>query len=77
MDFADKKLKSLTVPKKQKSLKLVGTDGNAYALMGRAQTHNDKHKIYDRATFESIMTECMSSDYNHLLATLMHFFEVR
>jgi hypothetical protein len=75
--FNIQNVKDISVQKNQKTLKLAGTDGNAFALMGRAQAHNRKHVIYDRATFSLIMKECMSGDYDHLLATLTHFFEVR
>ena len=77
MTFVDKTLSAVVIPTKQKKLKLVGTDGNAWALMGTAQEHNRKHKMYQHDTFEQIMKECMAGDYGHLLAILMYFFEVK
>ncbi len=59
-----------------KLLKLVGTDGNAWALMGKAQEFNRKNKLYSKEDFETIMKECTSGGYDHLLQTLMYFFNV-
>ena len=74
MKFNTNLVKHINIPDNVKKLKITGTDGNAFALMGRAQEHNRKHKIYSRTEFAAIMSECTSSDYDHLLATLMHFF---
>ena len=77
MTFVDKTLSAVVIPTKQKKLKLVGTDGNAFAVMGRAQEHNRKYKMYQNDIFKQIMKECMAGDYDHLLATLIYFFEVK
>jgi hypothetical protein len=53
-------------------LKLTGTDGNAFALLGAAQRCARKNGI----DFAPIMQEAMSGDYDHLLATLMKHFDV-
>ena len=53
-------------------LKLVGTDGNAFALLGVAQRCARKHNI----DFAPIMKEAMSGDYDHLLRTLCEHFDV-
>ncbi len=55
-------------------VKLIGKDGNAFAVLGavnRALTragHNDAAKEF--------MTEAMSGDYDHLLATAMDYVDV-
>lgn len=54
-------------------LKIIGTDGNAFALLGRAQRVARDNNI----DFEPILKEATSGDYNHLLATLSKYFEVR
>jgi len=54
-------------------LKLVGTDGNAFSLLGKARTVALKHKM----NWKQIMKEAMEGDYNHLLTTLMKYFDVR
>lgn len=54
-------------------LKLVGEDGNAWSIIGRAsQTlrKNGKADLIDVFT-----KECLSGDYNHLLATCMKYFD--
>ena len=77
MTFNVPEANNIPKPAKNPSLKLVGTDGNAYALMGKAQYHNRKYKLYSSTDFEVIMKEATSGDYDHLLATLMHFFNVK
>lgn len=53
-------------------LKLVGTDGNAFGLLGAAQRCARKNGI----DFAPIMKEAMSGDYDHLLRTLTQHFDV-
>jgi len=48
---------------------MVGLDGNAFAILGR---------VSGRLPFEErdeFVTEATSSDYNHLLATVMDWVE--
>jgi len=77
MNFITPELNTLPVPFKNPSLKLVGTDGNAFALMGRAAAHNRKHKIYEPEMMKLILKECMAENYDHLLFTLSYFFKVK
>jgi len=55
---------------KKVSLELVGLDGNAYNLMGtfirQARVEN-----WTEEEIDEVITECKSSDYDHLLATLI------
>ena len=54
---------------------LVGTDGNAFALMGKAANALKRAGLGDQV---NIMTkEAMSGDYNHLLRTLAKYCDVR
>jgi hypothetical protein len=53
-------------------LKLLGTDGNAFALLGKAQRVARQNGM----DWEKIRTEAMSGNYDHLLQTLMKHFEV-
>ncbi len=55
-------------------LKLVGTDGNAFAVMGAARYALRKHGRNDLV--EEFLEECTTGDYNHLLATCMEWFDV-
>jgi hypothetical protein len=57
------------------AVKLTGTDGNAFAVMGAVQKGLKKAG----ATKEDIaeyMAESMSGDYNHLIATACKWVEV-
>lgn len=53
-------------------LVLVGTDGNAFALLGKAR----RVAIENDMDWEKIQKEAMAGDYDHLLATLMKYFDV-
>ena len=63
------------MPKFNIEVQLVGTDGNAFALMGRVQrgirdaggTKEDTDAFYAEAT---------SGDYDHLLQTCMEYVNV-
>ena len=55
-------------------VKLVGTDGNAFAILGKVSGALKKAGHEDLAT--EFMDEAMSGDYNHLLCTAMKYVEV-
>lgn len=54
-------------------LEIIGTDGNAFALLGKARRVATKHKM----DWPAIQKEATSGDYDHLLATLAKHFEVK
>jgi len=56
-------------------VQLTGTDGNAYALMGKCRQAQCLAGASDEHV-ESFLEEAMSGDYNHLLATCMKYCEV-
>jgi hypothetical protein len=56
--------------KKKVKLTLVGLDGNAFSLMGAFQRQARKEK-WTKEEIDSVINNCMSGDYNHLLCTLM------
>jgi hypothetical protein len=66
-------------------VKLVGTDGNAYALMGKVKTALNKELVskynLEREEVNKIssefLKEAMSGDYDNLLRTCMKYVEVR
>jgi hypothetical protein len=58
-----------TTTKKVK-LELVGLDGNAFALMGAFQ-RAARRQGWSKDEIDKVLEECQSSDYNHLLATLI------
>ena len=51
-------------------VKLVGEDGNAFAILGRVQKAMRRAGV-DKVAIAAYMNEAMSGDYNHLLATTM------
>lgn len=57
------------------TLKLVGTDGNAFALLGVAQRVARKNG-WSKEQINAVLKVAMSGDYDHLLQTLMHYFDV-
>ena len=54
-------------------LKLVGEDGNAWAIIGRGARVLRKNGMGDKV--EAFQTECLSGSYQHLLATCMEWFD--
>ena len=54
-------------------LKLLGQDGNAFAILGMARRVALKNGL----DWNAIKTEAKSGDYNHLLQTMMKHFEVK
>lgn len=55
------------------TLKIIGTDGNAFALLARAR----RVALDNGMDWKAINEEATRSDYNHLLATLSDYFEVQ
>lgn len=56
-------------------VKLVGRDGNAFAILGAVQAALKKGKVPPDA-IKKFQTEAMSGDYNHLLSTCMKWVTV-
>jgi len=53
-------------------LSIIGRDGNAFAILGAAQRVAKANKL----DWETIRTEATDGDYDHLLRTMMKYFEV-
>lgn len=51
-------------------LQLSGMDGNAFGILGRWRDAARKAG-WSAEEIEAVMTEAMSGDYDHLLATIM------
>lgn len=56
--------------KKKVKLELVGLDGNAFVLMGTFQ-REARRQGWNQEEIKTVIDDCMTSDYNHLLATLV------
>jgi hypothetical protein len=54
-------------------VKLVGEDGNAYAIMGRAQRAARRAGVPE-AEIAKYLEEATSGSYDHLLVTTMDWF---
>jgi hypothetical protein len=62
--------------KKEKPLiKLTGTDGNAWAIMGNAM-RGLKRAGYTKEEIDQYQKEAMSGDYGHLLQVTMEWCDV-
>jgi hypothetical protein len=62
------------MPKTNIEVELVGTDGNAFAIMGKVSKALSRGGHADLV--KPFQTEAMSGDYNHLLQTAMDYVEV-
>lgn len=67
--------RDLLTPAEKPAVKMVGQDGNAFAILGRC------HRAARRAgwspeRWEAFREEATSGDYNRLLAKVMDWFEV-
>ena len=56
-------------------VKLIGEDGNAFAIMGRVKKAL-KHAGADKEYIDKYLSDAISGDYNHLLAVSMEYVEV-
>ena len=54
-------------------LKILGRDGNAFAILGAAKRVADKNKM----DWDAIYKEATSGDYNKLLCVMMDHFDVQ
>lgn len=57
------------------TVKLVGSDGNAFAIMGKIQSALRKNKV-PQTEIDECMEKMMSGDYNNLLRTAMEYVNV-
>lgn len=62
--------KTSALPDKKVKLKLVGLDGNAFSLIG-AFSKQARREKWTEEEIGTVLNECRSGDYNHLLKTLM------
>lgn len=56
-------------------VRLIGEDGNAFNILGRCR-HAGKEAGWTGDQWEAFQREATSGDYDHLLATVMDYFEV-
>lgn len=64
-----------TIKHPQVKVRLVGEDGNAFSILGRCEREARRAGL-DAATRKAFHDEATSGDYNHLLSTVMEWFDV-
>lgn len=64
------------MPKFDTTVKLVGTDGNAFALLGKVKAGLQKAGATP-VEVKEFLDEAMSGDYNHLLRTCTEWVNVK
>lgn len=57
------------------TVRLIGTDGNAFAIMGKVMRAL-KEAGYDKEFIERYQQEAMSGDYTNLLAVTMNYVNI-
>ena len=63
------------MPETKPKLVLVGEDGNAFAILGKA-LRVAKGAGWTQEERDAFLTEAKSGDYDHLLQTCMKYFDV-
>jgi hypothetical protein len=62
-------------PLTKPTVKLIGQDGNAFAIMGRVKQALRRAGA-DKEYIDKYLSEATSGDYNHLLAVSMEYVDV-
>ena len=65
----------MTPPSEKPTVKLVGEDGNAFAIMGRV-SRALRRAGADKEYIDKYIEESTSADYDHLLVTAMKYVDV-
>jgi len=60
---------------KKPHLKLVGEDGNAFFILGRAQ-RTARNAGWSKEKIDEMMKKAQSGNYDHLLQVMMEYFDV-
>lgn len=59
---------------KKVCLDLVGTDGNAFAVLGKFSAEAMKQG-WEQNEIDVVLAQCQQGDYDHLLATILLYSE--
>ena len=62
------------IVQKRVNPQLIGLDGNAFSVMGAFQRQARREK-WTQKEIDAVLKEAKSSDYNHLLVTIMDYCE--
>lgn len=60
---------------KKPHIRLSGEDGNGFVIASRGRSILEKEG-YDKEVIEAYWTEVLDGDYDHLLQTMMKWFDV-
>jgi len=60
---------------KKPKLQLIGEDGNAFVALGKARRVARKAG-WSKEKIDEMMQEAKSGDYDHLLQTMIKYFDV-
>jgi hypothetical protein len=60
---------------KKPKIKLIGRDGNAFAIMGACKQAANKAK-WTSEQWKEVQTKMMNGDYDNLLRVACEYFEV-
>lgn len=71
VEFAGEEVLPVAMTDKKVKLTLVGVNGNAYAVMA-AFSKQARKESWTKDEIDGVLEEAMSSDYNHLLVTIMN-----
>lgn len=63
-------------PEKLAKVKLIGTDGNSFALLGLCVRAGRKAK-YTNDQIKAFREDATAGDYDHLLSTCSEWFDVQ
>lgn len=61
---------------KKPVLKIIGTDGNAFAILAKTRKAAQKAG-WDHLKIDAFMAEAKAGDYNELLRVCSNYFEVK
>jgi hypothetical protein len=65
----------MSIPLTKARVRLTGSDGNAFAILGKVKQAMRRAGV-SAEDQKAYMDEAMSGDYNHLLATTMKYVQV-
>ena len=69
------RIKIMTEPKEKPTVKLIDTNGNSFAIIGRVKTALVKAGA-DKEYVRKYLDEVMCGDYNNLLCVTMDYVHV-
>ena len=63
------------IPNDMPTVKLLGTDGNAFSIIGNCR-RSAKRAGWNDAQLSAFVKEATSGDYDHVIQTAMKYFDV-